>query len=144
MVIDDAYNYLRPHKLIGNHNSVAKPPKLEKGNWLTSHSITSLERLNTTGLDLLANDKQSNIDYTSTTHHEDPADEVPRARLLVWSASDEDGLRRLATAYNEYFGDVSRIGPSSRDPNLLGDLAYTLASRRTTFPWRAFTIVESA
>ncbi|KAL8753196.1 MAG: hypothetical protein Q9199_005222 [Rusavskia elegans] len=141
VVIDDAYNYLRLHKLIGNHNSVVKPPKLEKGNWLTSHSITSLERLNTTGLDLLTNDKQSNVDYTAATHHEDPADEGPRARLLVWSAS---GLRRLATAYNEYFGDVSRSGPFSRDPNLLGDLAYTLANRRTTIPWRGFTIVGTA
>ncbi|KAI0188560.1 lovastatin nonaketide synthase [Astrocystis sublimbata] len=56
----------------------------------------------------------------------------PRAQLLVWSAHDEEALKRLTDSYRDYL---------SKTENVLWDqLSYTLAARRSQFAWRSFAI----
>ena len=62
-------------------------------------------------------------------------------KLLVWSAADEGGLARLSEIYSRYFEDVLQK-PTGERPDLQ-DLAYTLACRRSSLAWKAFTIAAS-
>jgi len=64
----------------------------------------------------------------------DPAYDTSLARLLIWSASDQDGAQKLSDAYKHYI--------HNQTPKI-DDLAYTLAVRRSHFKWRSFTVVDS-
>ena len=63
-----------------------------------------------------------------------------RPRLLVWSASDAGGLKRLASVYDEYF---SCLSTHKTDENHLDCLAYTLCAKRSSLSWKSFTIAKS-
>lgn len=59
----------------------------------------------------------------------------------MWSAADEEGLSRLATCYSQHF---SRLSLSDEETNTyLGNLAYTLNTRRSFFSWKSFAVVNS-
>ncbi|KAI0378207.1 putative polyketide synthase [Hypomontagnella monticulosa] len=62
-------------------------------------------------------------------------------RLLVWSATDKGGLDRLSKLYQDYACSKALQKPENR--YVLEDLAYTLDSRRSRFPWRSFAVVET-
>jgi acyl transferase domain-containing protein len=62
---------------------------------------------------------------------------TPGYQLLTWSARDEAALKRMLHLYDGYL-KTSMHG----DANFLGDLAYTLAARRTLMAWRSFSIVD--
>lgn len=112
-VLDDAFHYLRDHGLIGNHCTTQDPP---------CGRVLDLADLRST--------------RTLTEESTMPEDRGPK--LLVWSARDENGLRRLAADYQDYFGSLE-IRPSQAS-QFLDDLAYTLTSRRTSFTWKTFLI----
>jgi hypothetical protein len=59
-------------------------------------------------------------------------------KLLVWSAADERGILRLQEIWKSHFFASSKI--NTQQPQLLNNIAHTLASRRTPFPWRAFAV----
>jgi hypothetical protein len=61
-------------------------------------------------------------------------------KILVWSAADEDGIGRLAAAWSHYFSNLSI--PNSQKTHFLRDLAYTLAVRRSSLPWKTFVIAD--
>lgn len=61
----------------------------------------------------------------------------PTASLLVSSAPDQKGAKRLTAAYQEYISTASKNG---RD---LDDLAYSLAVRKTSFSWRSFAVMRN-
>ncbi|KAF2676018.1 hypothetical protein K458DRAFT_447715 [Lentithecium fluviatile CBS 122367] len=56
-------------------------------------------------------------------------------RLFVFSSYDQDGLKRLASAYREHLSSAS---PEDEDA-FLRDLCYTLSFKRSRFPWKTFT-----
>ena len=66
---------------------------------------------------------------------------VTMPKLLVWSAADEGGLKRLAAAYSQHFLGLSNneVEPG----NYLDDLAFTLEKRRSSLPWKSFVIADS-
>lgn len=77
-ILDDAFHYLRDHGLVGNHCTTQDPPCGEV-------------------LDLAG----PRSPRTST--EESTIAEGRGPKLLVWSARDENGLRRLATEYQRHF-----------------------------------------
>lgn len=112
-VLDDAYNYQRIRQLRGRHNTRSLPP---------THDV---------------------LDPTSMEAgvHPDPSvDQVTQPRLLVWSASDEDGLRRWESEYREYFATLR----TEDVDKLVEDLAHTLSQKRSLLPLRSYTVVTSA
>ncbi|KAK3324427.1 putative polyketide synthase [Cercophora scortea] len=119
VVLDDALNFMRLHGLRGNHRT--KPvPRLDNSLPDSATSDMMLEAL-------LAG----------------PTAQVPR--LLVWSTADEGGIARTRDAWRGHPGLVSPPTHCrwSKGRDFLGDVAYTLAARRTHFPWRATAVVTS-
>ena len=62
-------------------------------------------------------------------------------KLLVVSAHDRDGVKRVASTYAE-FAKTSLSRTPQRD-SLLDDVAYTLAARRSKFAFRGFSVASS-
>ncbi|EAW07064.1 putative polyketide synthase [Aspergillus clavatus NRRL 1] len=116
-ILDDAYNYLRMHDLQGNHQTAERPPTLE-----------ALRQPSVGGQPLVRDDT------TLSTLPSTP-------KLLVWSAADEDGLKRLATSYRDHFSALQVTNGKSED--YLRNLAYTLAAKRSSLSWKAFAIADS-
>ena len=61
-------------------------------------------------------------------------------KLLVFSASDEQGVQRLKNSFKNHLIYSARQYDSTRFANL----AYTLAYRRSQLPWKAFVIARTA
>jgi acyl transferase domain-containing protein len=62
-------------------------------------------------------------------------DDSLKSRLFVWSTSDETGTKRLCEAYREF---LSSAKITVQEDQYLGNLAYTLAKKRTLFPYRSY------
>ena len=147
VVLDDAYNYLRLNGLEGKHNSVAEPPQsdasADTSPSLSSPGFVCLKKNGDKYAGVLHNGThfpQNGVDEHTCT---DSSSNTARPRLLVWSAADEDGLRRLSELYNIYLRNLSRsyLSPQQQS-SFLNNLAYTLAYRRTALPWKAFTVAN--
>lgn len=115
-VLDDAFNYLRLRNLQGRHNTRILPPT-DRGQAESKHC--------------------SRLDHS--VHTRQGFNKRPKPHLLVWSASDEDGLRRWKLAYQECFKDWL----VENEDDLLQDLAHTLYKRRSLLPGRSYTIASS-
>ncbi|KAI0113580.1 putative polyketide synthase [Nemania sp. FL0031] len=64
-------------------------------------------------------------------------DHIQAPKLLVWSAADEQGLNRIAKSYENFM-------PSAQTKKyFLDNLAFTLDSRRSRFPWASFAVIRS-
>ncbi|KAH6626290.1 phenolpthiocerol synthesis polyketide synthase ppsA [Chaetomium sp. MPI-SDFR-AT-0129] len=63
-------------------------------------------------------------------------------RLLVFSAADEDGIRRLSETYTSYLATYLSK-PSATSPLTLSELAHTLCTKRSLLPWKAYVLAPS-
>jgi acyl transferase domain-containing protein len=114
VILDDAYHALRELGFpSGNHHTrIHLTPKLRKSMPMTNGNGPSL--LNGTA----------------------PAAKR-QYRLLVWSAKDEEALKRTIQGYVPY------LETHLQDPESLDQLAYTLSARRSIMTWRSFAVVRS-
>ncbi|KAL9112718.1 MAG: hypothetical protein Q9227_003021 [Pyrenula ochraceoflavens] len=111
-ILDDAYHYLRLRGLKGSHRTQKTTPALFVNSQTQSNGTNGM----------------------STTAG-------GRRHLLVWSAPDEDGLKRLISLHKHHHLEL----PASKaDHSYTADLSHTLVSRRDKFLWRAFGIAASA
>ena len=122
IILDDALHYLHSHGLEGNHQTlVGDDSGADSGNSVKAITLNS------------GSDK-------STT----------RNRLLTFSSHDQSGIQRMSVTYLEffqkqldYFNQSNSGEKESRQLKYLGDLAYTLASRRSLLDYRSYTLVNS-
>jgi acyl transferase domain-containing protein len=112
-ILDDAYHYLQEQNLAGNHftSELDKPT-------INGHKKPLLN-----GSD---HDKMEN---------------TTRSKVLIWSASDREGIERLADAYSRHFRKLSL--PVKAAAEYLENLAYTLSARRNPLPWKSFAVSNS-
>ena len=122
VIMDDACNFLRLNDLTGNHWSVQDPPSLED---IEAYSTNA--RLPSLMQRLLLN---SGTPCTSP-------------RLLVWSAADEEGIKRLRKDYSHHLSQVAASLSAKAAAAYLDNLSYTLATRRTSFNWKSFVVTRS-
>ena len=115
VVLDDAYNYLQLRGLAGNHFSAKDLPSL------STHSASQL-----------STDVETNIATEDGTALE--------PKILVWSAADKDGLKRVSEAYQSHICKPNNL---RRDGTYFSNLAHTLACKRSLLPWRGFTVARS-
>ena len=153
-VLEDAYNYSRLRGLSANHCTVMDPSWSYCAESLSEPRVRRLAFKNSERLDgssfVGPNEGQDIARYINgaTTDHNIPRDNHPDeesrsslSKLLVWSAADEGGLARLVAAYHTHLMKT----PLSilEEASYLEALSYTLALRRSFFPWRSYAIAES-
>lgn len=69
---------------------------------------------------------------------------VRRIQLYALTAHEESGINRLSTAYAKYLVKQRLSDMSEKETsNACLDLAYTLCTRRTKLPWKAFLVSSS-
>lgn len=61
------------------------------------------------------------------------------SKIFVFSAYDENGVKREVESYRDY---ISSATPTSKS-TFLDNLAYTLSHKRTHFSWKGFVIASS-
>lgn len=84
---------------------------------------------------LLGDDGSSSSDSGLVLSDKSPATSADSARLFVFSAFDRAGVQRLGEAY----ADLLQHKDTAQTTRP-ADLAYTLAARRTRFPFRSFAV----
>jgi acyl transferase domain-containing protein len=139
IVLDDAYNFLRMYGLQGNHNTVPAPPETPgdigelPGDLDELLTTNGLWNGHTNGLSNGHSPPNGHSDSSAMTDSQFP-------RLLVWSTMDESGVGRVKEVWKEYLADLSL--PKNQVPGFIRDLAHTLATRRSQFPWRTFAVAK--
>ena len=67
---------------------------------------------------------------------------TPSPKLLIFSAADEDGIKRMTNKYVDYWSRL-HLGGINLEYTYLANLAFTLASRRSILAWRSFSVAQS-
>ncbi|KAF4624686.1 hypothetical protein G7Y89_g13484 [Cudoniella acicularis] len=112
VVLDDTYHYLAARNLTGSHCTVTTSPP--KAGEIYRNGIPG--------------------------HIKGSLDEAP-LRLLVWSASDEGGIERLADVYHEYLASLGT--QDIQNSSYFANLIYTLSAKRNALSWKSFAIAGS-
>ncbi|KAL8894713.1 MAG: hypothetical protein Q9192_004102 [Flavoplaca navasiana] len=90
------------------------------------------------------NDSVDMMDYFAESRN--PSIAIEPRKILPISAADENGIERLANAYSDHFkkalGGNHHVLPQE-EKEYLTNLTYTLCSRRSKLPWKAFAVVQS-
>ncbi|EXF80297.1 KR domain-containing protein [Colletotrichum fioriniae PJ7] len=139
-VLDDAYNYLRIRGLTGNHLSVAKSNNSHKTH--VANRNTSVGTFEDQAPDSGSPDSVSDVSDDSGViiGYEGEA-ENSSISLLTFSAADEDGPRRQASALQDHI-TTQQNSQKRAQRGFYADLAYTL-SQKSILSWRAFAVVKS-
>ncbi|KAK6598095.1 polyketide synthase [Botrytis cinerea] len=116
-IVDDAYHFLKLHSLVGNHNTIFDSQICQ---------------------DSLESEDKSYVNRATAKSFKFVSD----PQLLVFSAVDKDGIRRVAEAYRSYFAGHA-LKTQRSQLSFLRDLAYTLSVRRTAFVWRSFIVTDT-
>ncbi|KAI0882851.1 uncharacterized protein GGS22DRAFT_180934 [Annulohypoxylon maeteangense] len=119
VILDDAFHYLQSRGLSGFHHCTVAP---SLGPAQTANGITHP----TTA-------EWSDSDSDELARLESPL----RLKLLVWSAADAGTLERMTNDYQDYY-QAHIVGSIGRHDQL----AYTLAARRSSMPWRTFAVID--
>ncbi|KAE9379424.1 hypothetical protein N431DRAFT_553644 [Stipitochalara longipes BDJ] len=123
IILDDAFHYLQEHGLSGFHH--CDTPTGHAHGTVTNGTVT--------------NGTATNGHVVNGASANRALDERSIPRLLIWSAADAGATDRMLQAYQSYY--QAHIIDNHRK---LNQLAYTLATRRSVMPWRAFAVVDGA
>lgn len=117
VILDDAASYLKSKGIRGKHNS-------RTGRTLPNIALQFHNSENAGA----GTEKASEIALK------------PFPQLLVWSAHEQAGLKRIQESWTQYLLNKSGTLSPTEQRRLLTDFSYTAAERRTRFPWRSFTV----
>ena len=126
-ILDDAYHYLKLRGLGGNINTVKiSPLAFDASDEETDSGLGSASS---------SSPIESDIDYFAPSGNQHP-------RLYIFSAHEQSVVQNLVKSYADYVDKKRKKGLTAED-NFLGNLAFTLAQRRTPFPWRLSVVASS-
>ncbi len=123
-VLDDAFNYLKRRGIKGKHWTTSTP-------LLSKHEETNQR---------LALSKPVSNGLIPNDHGEHAPTKIPK--VFVWSAADEEGVRRLAGMYEQHLSAIPLSVEECADVQL-DDLAYTLSNKRSSLPWKSYVVAKS-
>ena len=149
--MDDALSYLHTHRLVAKHRTLEllEPNGLHKTNGdfssanvkenglVNGHIEKNAESHICKSSDGSVNCRITNGEKATVLFGTERSDLEPT--ILCWSAADEMGIGRLTQSYENYFQSVSQI---EKPQQFLVDLAFTLQSRRSNLPWKAFSVIS--
>ncbi|VUC24070.1 unnamed protein product [Clonostachys rosea] len=127
-VLDDAYHYMQERGLSGHHCTNPQRPSMKQA--------SPKENLNgSQPTEKYKNSEQTNGFHNGFTYAED----LPY--VFVWSTSDAPGIERIGASYQEFIS--RKLLSNCIDSDYLGNLAYTLSSKRSVLPWKVFLVARS-
>jgi acyl transferase domain-containing protein len=137
-ILDDAFMYLSTRGLQAPHNTTSERSTAEdtKPNEepLVQHESTTKSQCVENGT-AKSKDNGTKDGFSTTAQSSIPL-------LFPITSFDEGGVRRNAARLATYLKTIST--PDGHfESQYLHDLAYTLTSRRSVFPWRSYTISNS-
>ncbi|KAF8850740.1 hypothetical protein BDZ45DRAFT_184816 [Acephala macrosclerotiorum] len=142
VILDDARSFFLTHNLQGLHRTVSESPDasdLESREPKLHEGAVVLN--GTPKANGYANELTSNSD--SGADHEANDLSLPKShpakRLFILSSFDEAGINRSVEAFSKYLSSKSPVD----EEDYINDLAHTLASKRTMFPWKGFIVAGS-
>jgi acyl transferase domain-containing protein len=129
-ILDDAYNHFKMRGYAGNHSTRETSTTVQHGTEVSGEPNPSVI-----------------YNAVNEKHHmikEDSKSCLPNRKpiVLLFSAADEAGLKRLADTYENHFSRVPTLDRRA-ESKYLANLAYTLSSRRSKLPWKGFSVVET-
>ena len=124
-VLDDAFHYFNPSSVNGFHRADTRVNSLELSCSYSHESADGLEA---------AQDK--NGIFTASWRLKSYTSPL----ICVLCASDETGIDRLASTYDEYF---MKLAGSDEKGRFIHDLAFTLAEKRSHLPWRSYFLAST-
>jgi acyl transferase domain-containing protein/D-arabinose 1-dehydrogenase-like Zn-dependent alcohol dehydrogenase len=122
-VLDDAYHYMKERGIDGFHNTtILETDELDSrsDSGISSGSSGWLE-------DKLMKDEKL---IKSTP------------KLIVLSAHEQDGIRRISDVNMAYFKQKLEALDSTEQAVLMDQYAYTTSERRSVLPWKSFAVVS--
>ncbi|KAI9667699.1 MAG: Type I Iterative PKS [Bathelium mastoideum] len=143
-VLDDARHFLDSRGISASHGTVEEPRLTES--IVSDVPINDVNATNgvyaTNGVNGANGVHATNgVNGTNGVHETNGIQKMSRPHILVWSAADEGGLKRLAEVYEDHIAQVARSKPGHQEA-FLDDLAYTLGARRSRLPWKSYAIVN--
>jgi acyl transferase domain-containing protein len=123
-ILEDAYHHLSYNGLKGYHCTAINP----------SLSFTSEKRIALSTGSIYETSSRS-IDILDCCN----PPKIPK--LAVLSAFDQKGIQRIKESLQRFFANE---GGGATSPGVLNSMAFTLATRRSQFPWRSFVLAQEA
>ncbi|KAL8949407.1 MAG: hypothetical protein Q9222_004476 [Ikaeria aurantiellina] len=121
IVLDDACHYLHDRDLPGIHTTEWLPPNLlDKGLVCLPHSCQALPGI--------------------CTEQAESMISLKTPKLLLFSSTDEAGVKRIASQYQQHLNKV--LHQDINHVAYINDLAYTLDTCRSMLAWKSHVIVE--
>jgi acyl transferase domain-containing protein len=156
VILDDAFHYLASHGLSGKHrtveyaslDSIPIPPEPVNGtdgvNGINGVSIVNgvngyhLSNGHANGETTQNGYGPLNGNATTPALNGTLSQNIQRRRLFVFSTYDEAGAARMASSYVPFLESHAE----AKDL-FLEELAHTLTTGRTSFPWKFFVVADS-
>ncbi|OIW27857.1 hypothetical protein CONLIGDRAFT_619446 [Coniochaeta ligniaria NRRL 30616] len=145
VVLQDAHHYLSSRELSGLHRTLVRPETNGHTNGVHVNGTVATNGDANGAHDHF--DGNGNVAANGTLDHIDEngsSETAPSHHplLFTFSAFDEAGVERNMQSLASYYGDLNPPSPDDERRHLQ-DLAYTLAAKRTSFPWRSYVLASS-
>lgn len=155
-ILDDAYHYLRSRKLRARHctregqrshgNDLQEDEPLGSESCRVEGSSTSVSVCKSfvNGVNGASGHARAVDDRGAVkcNRFSDKTTHQAKSKVFVWSAVDEDGLRRMVDSWSLYFSSLEMVS-GAREDVYMRDLANTLACHRSSLPWKSFAVADS-
>ena len=124
-ILDDAFHYLSIHGIQGRTRTVDLPAPLSPDSQSTDSGFGS-----------------ANQDTVGERNYFSGSESSSHLKLYVLSAPDQNALLKIAKGLATFVKELELSKPLEMDKTLY-DLAFTLAKRRSIFPWRTTATARS-
>ncbi|KAB5585705.1 hypothetical protein GE09DRAFT_983703 [Coniochaeta sp. 2T2.1] len=146
VVLHDAYHYLRSNNLSGLHRTLPYPEAKANGRH-NDTEVNGAADINGHATNGLANGNGVHVNGAGNSNSDTNGERHPTRTsqsplLFAFSAFDEAGVARNMESLAAYYSTLTLPSPNNERSHLQ-DLAYTLAAKRTAFPWRSYTLASS-
>lgn len=147
VILDDAHSYLTSCGMEANHNTQASVPSVEEIRSRVAR-LKLTEEIQVNGNLLESNGHVTNGNHVNgingtLANGDHESSHSSNERLFIFNAHDEHGVRRNAEQLADYLAQKKARLTKSDERRYLSDLAFTLSSRRSEFPWRSYCVADS-
>ncbi|KAI0378120.1 putative polyketide synthase [Hypomontagnella monticulosa] len=141
LVLDDAYHYLRQHRLAGYHCTAVEPSDGPR----TCYYQPSLNGVPNSISNGISNGISHKISNGSSNGSSNgilgDQQSLRKTRLFVFSATEQPTASKVALRYQKFLEKESLRAKVTDE--YLESLAFTLAQKRSHHPWRTFALADS-